>query len=747
MWDRLRRSFANPRRLFVLVLVCAWAVTMWGMWALLSGSFLADYRRLEREDVLADLGRAEDALGARVAALRSSTRDWAVWDDPYRFVQDRNPEFIEVNVQDSPFRSLGLNLMVFVDTAPRVVFAKQFDLAADHAVPVDPVLIESLMALPELFRHDDPGHHVAGLLGTPAGLVVIGASPILPSDESGPVRGTLVFLRKLDAGEVARVAETVHLDIRVRDAAGAGDDAVAALRARVPVVREVDADRVEAFTPLLDVRGEPVAVLQLASPRAVYAQGVRTVRWAYGVVGVAAAITFSVVYVLVSGLWTRAEDQVRRRAFRDPLTGLPNRALFSERLAGMLAAERDGRPGVAVAFLDLDGFKDVNDTYGHDVADRLLVSVASRLEGGVRGNDFVARHGGDEFLVLAPGVHTPDGVRALAERLIGALAAPFVLDERELHLSASVGIAVSPEDGADAATLVKHADLAMYEAKEAGRGGWIRFDPSLDARAGRTLHLRGRLAGALAAGELRLEYQPQVDATTGRIVAVEALVRWHTPERVILPGEFVPVAEQTGLIAPIGAWILRRACADAMAWSAAGLPPIRVAVNVSTRQFRDEAIVGQVREALAATGLPASRLELEITESLAMREPELARRALELLKGEGLTVALDDFGAGYSSLANLRLYPFDRVKLDRAFLADGPTAAPLVSAVVRLAHALGFEVVAEGVETAEQLALLREEGADALQGYLISRPVPADGIAELLKAGAPTEGRREYARP
>ncbi len=453
-----------------------------------------------------------------------------------------------------------------------------------------------------------------------------------------------------------------------------------------------------------------------------------------------------VLCVFVRDVSARHAEEARTRhlAWHDGLTGLPNRALFQDRLREALQTADSRGEVLGVAFVDIDQFKEINDTFGHDLADRLLVDVALRLREGVRGGDVVARQGGDEFLVLMPNLGARLEAGALAERLLALMRRPFDLDGRELHLTASVGVAIYPEDGHDAVELVKHADMAMYQAKEAGRDGYQLYNPQIAANTARLVDTRARLVHALDRNEFILHYQPQVELATGRIIGVEALIRWQRDGVMVPPMDFIPVAEQTGLIAPIGAWVLREACRQGKAWQAAGLPPLRMAVNLSARQFLNGGVQQAVDLALSESGLAPELLEVEITESLAMKNPEVARTVLAELRARGVTVALDDFGTGYSSLAYLRQFPIDRLKIDRAFLAgatrDGEQRA-LVAAIIQLAHAIRLEVVAEGVENGEQLSMISHDRCDIGQGFGLCKPVSADQVETLVRSGLDLSAR------
>jgi predicted signal transduction protein with EAL and GGDEF domain len=343
-------------------------------------------------------------------------------------------------------------------------------------------------------------------------------------------------------------------------------------------------------------------------------------------------------------------------------------------------------------------------------------------------------------MVLLARVDAAERAGEIADRILEAVRRPYLLQGREVHVSASVGVAVYPADGADSATLMRSADLAMYAAKQAGRNAWQLHDAGMSARAGNVLELKTDLSRALERDEFFLHYQPQVDGRDDRLVAFEALIRWRSPQRgVVPPLQFIPVAEETGLIVPIGEWVLREVCRQVRAWDEAGLPPVRVAVNVSARQFVQSDLVERVRTIVTAAGVDPRRIEIEVTESIAMKNAEHAASALEALKALGFEVALDDFGTGHSSLAYLRQFPFDRLKMDRGFLRDATASdsdRAIIEAIVVLAHSLGLEVVAEGVETQEHIALLRAFGCDLLQGYGIARPMDADAATGLLVAAA-----------
>ncbi|MDP3691060.1 EAL domain-containing protein [Bradyrhizobium sp.] len=434
--------------------------------------------------------------------------------------------------------------------------------------------------------------------------------------------------------------------------------------------------------------------------------------------------------------WQQAQQQIFHMARHDALTDLPNRTLFRERLELALGAAGSG-DRIAVLCLDLDHFKDINDTLGHPIGDALLRDVARRLRATVRAGDTVARLGGDEFaIVQLRGDAETSAVAALAGRIVDVIGAPYDIDGHQLTIGVSIGITLVPDDGGDPDQLLKHADLALYHAKAEGRGVYRFFEPGMDARAQARRTLELDLRTALSSDQFEVHYQPIHNLEADRIVAFEALLRWNHPRRgLIAPIEFIPVAEQTGLMIPLGDWVLRRACRDAAGWPG----DIRVAVNLSPVQFRNPDMVSSVTAALAAAGLPARRLELEITETALLQNSEATLSMLHALRGHGVQIAMDDFGTGYSSLSYLRSFPFDRIKIDGSFVGELSTrgdAIAIIHAVAVLARRLGISTTAEGVETREQLAMLRLEGCTEAQGYLFGRPRPAVEVDALLSGSS-----------
>jgi diguanylate cyclase (GGDEF)-like protein/PAS domain S-box-containing protein len=443
----------------------------------------------------------------------------------------------------------------------------------------------------------------------------------------------------------------------------------------------------------------------------------------------------------------RAEEQVKHLAFHDALTGLPNRLLFNDRLRMAVLQAHRTTQRLAVLFLDLDRFKIINDSLGHTAGDELLRRVAERIQGSVREGDTVGRLGGDEFIVLVQGLDQEEDGARIAQKILGGARLPYFLDGRELFVTTSIGVVTYPTDGEDGDTLIRNADTAMYRAKEQGRDNFQLYRPAMNSKALERLSLENRLRAAIQNGELVVQYQPLLEVESGQIRGAEALVRWQHPELGLLPpGEFISLAEVSGLIVPIGEWVLKTACAQARAWHQAGYPGLTVAVNLSARQFQQPDLVAQVRAALEASELPAESLDLEITESNAMQNAEVSISALWDLKNLGVRLSMDDFGTGYSSLNYLKRFPIDRLKIDKSFVRDittDPDDAAIASAMIALAHNLQLTVVAEGVETEEQLAFLERLRCDEMQGFLFSPPVGAGRFEELLRENRKSARRRK----
>jgi diguanylate cyclase (GGDEF)-like protein/PAS domain S-box-containing protein len=437
-----------------------------------------------------------------------------------------------------------------------------------------------------------------------------------------------------------------------------------------------------------------------------------------------------------------AEQRVEHLAYHDSLTGLPNRLLAEDRMTLAAAHAQRERTMAALLFLDLDSFKGINDSLGHACGDDLIRAVAERLRGCVRETDTISRHGGDEFLIVLTGPRTSDAISTTTHKILARIAQPFEIQGQPLLTTASIGIAVYPDDGTDFATLLKKADTAMYHAKEEGRNTYRFFDQRMNIGVAEQLRLRNGLHQALDNGEFELHFQPQIDLATDRVIGAEALIRWNHPDLGrVPPDRFIPVAEESGLIVPIGDWVLREACRRAAAWQSQGLAGVTVAVNLSALQFKRGNLKQTIVNALTEFGLDPACLELELTESILIKDVEEVLATVFQLKALGLKLAIDDFGTGYSSLSYLKRFKVDKLKIDKSFIRDlatDPDDAAIIRTIIQMARNLNLRTIAEGVENQEMLDLLRLFACDEIQGYLIARPMPADEFVAFVRAYSPT---------
>ena len=505
---------------------------------------------------------------------------------------------------------------------------------------------------------------------------------------------------------------------------------------------------------LTDLDVGHIALLTTAQLLAPFLLAVQAIRGE--VVDVPAAIVgtalLSALVVAVLVRMVRERAQLEKQARHDELTGLPRADLFHDQVSIAVAAAHQHGSQAAVMFLDLDRFKKINDSLGHAAGNQLLQLVAKRLEHAVRDGDTVARMGGDEFVVLLPQLNKEGDAVRIARKLLATFREPFNLGKQQLYVTASIGVALYPRDGEQPDTLLKNADAAMYGAKDKGRNTYTVYTPGLNEKAHEWLELESALHSAIGR-ELVVHYQPKVDVRTGRVCGVEALVRWQHPTLGLLPPDkFIPLAEESGLIAPLGEWVLETACAQAKEWQSAGYPRISVAVNLSPRQFQLQSVADVVAAVLRRTGLDPKLLELELTESLALQGDESAYRSIEELKEMGVGCAVDDFGVGYSNFGYLDSLPIDKIKIDKGFVSKINTTTDkpaLVVGIIALGRGLGLDVVAEGVETQEQLEFLAEHGCHQIQGFLFSRPLPADELSSLLmlELVSPGPGRLGQAKP
>ncbi|MCX7570143.1 EAL domain-containing protein [Tumebacillus sp. DT12] len=767
------------RKIFGMV-VLVLSVALLFVYLFSQGVVLNHYKALEAKDIRENTDRALLAVKNQFAMMQVNLSNYSAWDDTLSFVQH-----FTGNVEEDPYLTSNyvnyffvqneLQVMTMFDENRQLLYGRYYEGAEDRQVPVPEDLLAQIVD-PDvgLLTHTHARSQKQGFLKTGSGVMMIVSQPITNSDRSGMIGGTIVFGRLLTPEKVAKIAEKTRTNLSVMPYVAEQFPALNTQNTRHIERTERDLIREQAL--LTDLYGDPLLVVEVDKHREIYNQGERTLSsifWMLVVIAVLSASAFSMfIYQVIlqrivslrravaeitatrtSGSRVpvqgtdeitdlqrafnlllesveHSEETIKRQANLDPLTELPNRRLFAEQLQRALdeAKRKDGK--VAVLFVDLDNFKEINDRHGHDCGDQLLRQLSERLTVFLGPYGTISRLGGDEFTVLLPNVSLGDVERA-QQCLNRGLSQPFEVNGMRVPVSASVGISLYPNDGQDPHALIKAADTAMFRIKEAGRRG-METDEDMQRRQLLEQHLQH----AVEQGELRLMYQPIQDLRTGSIIGAEALLRWHHPLfGNVSPSEFIPIAEKSGSILEIGNWVLRTACLQGKQWHAWQDTRFRMAVNLSAVQMEQEDLLEQIEAILADTGMNPEMLELEITESTMMRNVDEVIRKLEALKAMGISISIDDFGTGYSSLSYLQKLSVNNLKVDRSFvndLAHSDGDMTIAKAVIDLGHNLNMHVIAEGVETEEQKTLLQALGCDQVQGYLIGKPMGAEEFTERL---------------
>ena len=723
------------------------------------------FARIEAEEARQSIERVHQALQADLRQLDVAAEDYAVWDDFYDFVKHSSPTFIDHFFSRAGLANIDVDVVWVLDDSGRTIVQIRADDPRGGLPPLTPEILQSLQSYEPLLRQiaASPVKRSAQFVRMPGGAMAVAVRRV--SGESHPQLsvGTFVFGRYLDASVIQRLQQTSQAPVRatVLDENGRPPATVPpdvsewlASLGHGPdshgsddlLVQTGDPATLRSHMILRDVAGRPLVVLSTTASRAALQIGKQTITWVVAILLMAFALLVILAASLLNRSWrVRAATQrqwldqqrkITRLARRDSLTGLPNRLHLQKLLPRLLSrAVREGTR-VALLNLDLDHFKHVNDSLGHGSGDRLLAAVARRLRTAVAANDVVVRMGGDEFVIVA--TQLPDAlvVGSIAERIRRALDVPLDIEGVTLSVSPSIGISVFPEDGADAEQLLKHADIALYTAKDRGRGNHQFYTPEMNTRLNERVSLERALRLALNNNELFVEYQPCFDLQTLRTVSLEALIRWRTADGVdIPPSRFIPIAEQSNLIVEIGEFVLRRVCEQLSEWQRQRVPLVPVSVNISVLQIEKVPLASLVSGLAQELGIDANLLYFEITESAAMQNSQQHLGALQALRNLGSRILIDDFGTGYSSLSYLKHLPIDTLKIDRAFVRDmasDTNDAAIVRAIVGVAKSLGLMLVAEGIESAEQLECLRKLGCECGQGFYFSPPVSAAAIRDML---------------
>jgi diguanylate cyclase (GGDEF)-like protein len=752
------------RQLKPLATFCAATVVVLAIGVTVAArTLMGSYQQLENSAASQKAEQVYRAFEADLRQLQISNRDYAEWDDAETFIHERDPEFIEHNFSAVTLLGLHADVLWIVDADGSDIYSSLADRATTTAATPAPAdVLEPLRRFATRDRTLRARSPAERIVHTPRGLAAVSATEIARSDASNATGAVMLFGRFIADDEIARVEDTSRLPAtmtllsrttptglpkRVADWAQTGSSGA------MTFVDAVDEDTIVGYALVRDLDGTPLAVFATPQPRDIRALGSHTTVYlltsvvllfvAFGVTAVALVLRLATLQQRELDNQRRAEEQQRAnrrslatQAQRDSLTGLPNRLYVLERLPRLLRKMTDSHRLLALLCVDLDFFKNINDSRGHACGDHALKIVAKRLRAAVSTPDLVARMGGDEFVIVASLMPDADAIDRFASHVLAAIAQEVVIDGQPVAVTASVGVAVYPNDGADSDSLLKHADIALSQAKESGRRCYRFYAPDMDARVTEQATLQQALRKAIGTPQIYLDYQPIVDMNDGRVVSLEALARWRHPELgAIPPMQFIPAAEKSGLIVEMGEQALREVLAQQRKWLELDVPVVPIAVNVSALQVERVDFAALVKRLTAAAQIEPQWVRFEITESAMMKEPEKLIGTLRALRALGSQVLIDDFGTGFSSLSYLDKLPIDILKIDRAFVRDldRGSESPVIRAIIDMARRLKLKTVAEGVETAAQAALLCDWGVDYAQGYFYSKPVAAHHCRALLE--------------
>lgn len=720
--------------------------------------FVSRFDTIENTRTLQKAEQIVQAVDADLNQLAISTRDYGQWDQMYDYIQHPDQEFVDVNFTPGSLASMEVDMVAILDARGELVFSAELleeERRLRYPAPLDVLrLVSHLRSEPHDWRDREP---VERIVDTPHGPMAFSMVEINRSDKSAPTGALLLFVRNFDPDEIARIAQTSQLPVTMTRVAGDEleraelpdevRDWVATADAPMIFGAHTGDEQAISYASLRDMHGQPVALLSAPSNRDIATLGRRTTLVLIGTIALvlaacAASLTFLVLRLKQSWELQVAAERRHRQTLdhvgeHDSLTELPNRVYLRKRLPQLLHEAADtGRP-LTLLYVDLDHFKHINESRCHGIGDQLIKVIAQRLQAATRPADIVIRSGGDEFVVVAPMLENMLEIRALASRLLASLRDPIPLNDATVSVTASIGVAVYPHDGTDAEVLLKHADIALYRAKELGRDNFQLFDAHMNTELSEHVAIEQALRRALGTEQIYVEFQPLVDLQSGRLSSFEALARWRHPELgAVSPGRFIPVAEKSGLIVPLGEQILLMVIKQLQEWQRAGVPLVPVAVNVAPLQFERTDFPTLCHELALQHELDPKWLTFEVTESAWLQNSNKSVVMIDTLRHEGSKVYLDDFGTGFSNLSYLKHLPIDAVKIDQAFVRNitvDPSDAAIVRSVLAMAKQLNIDTIAEGIETAEQLDCLREMGCHRGQGYYFSKPIPADRCRALLE--------------
>lgn len=687
------------------------------------------FRSLEQKLGMAEINRINNVIHEEVSALKKMLTNEAQWDAAYKFILDDNAEFIESDMMG--LHDLDIDFTLYLDLDGNIVAGKQRNSARSAEEEISPVLTDVIITTRKAWSHTSPASHTEGVLMIEGKPLLIASQPILTSDGSGPLRGSLLIGRWIDSHWLDHLSETIDYPITLNAPPPGGHPPQA-------LSLEVDKngpENLKGTIPLNDIFAKPALTLTTTIPRDIYLSGKKSIYIFSGWFLIGILVSAILVYIYINKWITariESKKQLKHLVYHDRLTNLPNRIFIQEFVQKTLSAARREKKSAALLFIDLDRFTQFNETYGHIEADKLLIAVAQWFSDRLRESDVVARIAGDMFAIFLPAIHDRDEVKLVAHKLLEIKNHPFELGSNEVFVSCSIGISLFPDDGDNFGSLLKLADMAMHEAKRAGRNTYHTSSEEMNQRVAEQNYLEASLIRALQLNELSLAFQPQYDMTNKQLVCVEALLRWTHPERGnIPPSIFIPIAEKTGLIYDLGHWVLNAVCMQIKKWEESSSTPPRVAVNFSGLEITSPGFIEKIENTLERTGVKPSQIEIELTESILMESVENIHLILNQLRSCGFQIAIDDFGTGYSSLSYLRHFPIQKIKIDKSFISGISKNAEdiaIVDAIVTIAKSLEMEVIAEGVENGEQLEILLSRGCTGMQGYFFAHPMRAAQI-------------------
>ena len=776
-----KRSFVSVRTKTVLILISIFFFLIFGTSVIQNNIMIKQIVKLEQNRITEDVLRTQNTIEKQIDNLHNTAYDWAVWDDTYKFIADKNEQYTEANLVPEVFVNLNLNLMIYVNATGTIVYESSFDKTEQKFKPVSSSINEFLIQS-SITKNIDPNFSIKGIINLPEGPMIIASSPILKSNEEGPVLGNFIIGFYLDEVYIKDLADQLKFQLSISPFTKSNNENKN-LGLDTIIFHNISDNVIEASFVLKDINGQPVSQLTLQKDRAIYQLGKSGVNAVSAYIWLLSGFCililsiymrqnillklryisnevrsigndkdfsrrlkpqvnndeFGIVSDEINGMLDslqKADEEIKYNANHDPLSELPNRRLLTEIMAHAISQASRRERMMAVVFLDLDDFKMINDTKGHEFGDHILKKVALRLSLSLRESDIISRIGGDEFVILLENIEDIENAKNAALKIQKSFNDIFTSGDNEVFLTCSMGISIYPTDGIDSETLIKNADIALYKAKELGKNQFAFCSSLMKSTVIENMHLSNMLHHALERNELELWYQPQISSKSKRIIGLEALLRWNNPELgMIPPSKFIPIAEQNGLIIPIGEWVLKIACAQNLMWQQAGYPKIVMAVNLSIKQFQNDNLVETVKNVLMETGLDTKYLELEITESIAMKEKSHIIEVLDKFETMGISLAIDDFGTEYSSLNYLKNLPINRIKIALPFIqgiSKNEKDEAIIVSIINLAKNLGMNVIAEGVETESQLNFLVANSCDAIQGYYFYKPLNVSEITKLL---------------